>query len=105
MRLQGKMALITGGSSGIRLAMAIPSSPKDSSDPAEVRRLRVRNYKERMERPHQLVRNRPVTKGELIAVLFKEILMSHHFDIKLAREDPSLNLCDFYLFDGPSGKS
>ena len=31
--------------------------------------------------------------------------MSHHFDIKLAREDPSLNLCDFYLFDGPSGKT
>ena len=24
---------------------------------------------------------------------------------KLAREDPSLNLCDFYLFDGPSGKT
>ena len=31
--------------------------------------------------------------------------MSHHFDTKLAREDPSLNLCDFYLFDGPSGKT
>src|SRR5271168_3737353 len=31
--------------------------------------------------------------------------MSHHFDSKLAREDPSLNLCDFYLFDGPSGKT
>ena len=30
--------------------------------------------------------------------------MSHHFDTKLAKEDPSLNLCDFYLFDGPSGK-
>jgi len=29
--------------------------------------------------------------------------MSHHFDTKLAKEDPSLNLCDFYLFDGPSG--
>jgi hypothetical protein len=26
--------------------------------------------------------------------------MSHHFDIKIAREDPSLNLCDFYLFEG-----
>jgi hypothetical protein len=26
--------------------------------------------------------------------------MSHHFDTKLAKEDPSLNLCDFYLFDG-----
>jgi hypothetical protein len=31
--------------------------------------------------------------------------MSHHFDTKLAREDPSLNLCDFYLFPGPSGKT
>ena len=31
--------------------------------------------------------------------------MSHHFDTKLAREDPSLNLCDFYLFGGPSGKT
>ena len=31
--------------------------------------------------------------------------MSHHFDTKLAREDPSLNLCDFYLFDGPTGKT
>jgi Domain of unknown function (DUF4331) len=29
--------------------------------------------------------------------------LSHHFDTKLAKEDPSLNLCDFYLFDGPSG--
>lgn len=31
--------------------------------------------------------------------------MSHHFDTKLAKEDPSLNLCDFYLFDGPPGKT
>src|ERR1700758_5369337 len=31
--------------------------------------------------------------------------MSHHFDTKLAREYPSLNLCDFYLFDGASGKT
>jgi hypothetical protein len=31
--------------------------------------------------------------------------MSHHFDTKLAREDPSLNLCDFYLFDGPPGRT
>jgi len=31
--------------------------------------------------------------------------MSHHFDTKLAKEDPSLNLCDFYLFDGPSVKT
>ena len=29
--------------------------------------------------------------------------MSHHFDTQLAKEDPSLNLCDFYLFDGPPG--
>jgi hypothetical protein len=26
--------------------------------------------------------------------------MSHHFDTKLAKEDPSLNVCDFYLFQG-----
>src|ERR1700678_4673529 len=26
--------------------------------------------------------------------------MSHHFDTKLAKEDPSMNLCDFYLFQG-----
>ena len=26
--------------------------------------------------------------------------MSHHFDTKLAKEDPSLNVCDFYLFAG-----
>jgi hypothetical protein len=31
--------------------------------------------------------------------------MSHHFDIKTAREDPSLNLCDFYLFEGSPGKT
>src|SRR5215475_5101175 len=31
--------------------------------------------------------------------------MSHHFDTKLSAKDPSLNLCDFYLFDGPSGKT
>ena len=31
--------------------------------------------------------------------------MSHHFDTRLAREDPSLNICDFYLFDGPPGKT
>src|ERR1700754_1834959 len=29
--------------------------------------------------------------------------MSHHFDTKLAKEDPSLNICDFYLFDGVAG--
>ncbi len=26
--------------------------------------------------------------------------MSHHFDTKLAKEDPSLNVCDLYLFAG-----
>src|ERR1700728_4659282 len=26
--------------------------------------------------------------------------MSHHFDTKLSKEDPSLNVCDFYLFQG-----
>jgi hypothetical protein len=29
--------------------------------------------------------------------------MSHHFDTKAAKEDPSLNVCDFYLFDGSPG--
>jgi hypothetical protein len=29
--------------------------------------------------------------------------MSHHFDTKLAKEEPSLNVCDLYLFDGSSG--
>src|SRR5271155_2893533 len=27
--------------------------------------------------------------------------MSHHFDTKLAKEDPSLNVGDLYLFQGP----
>jgi hypothetical protein len=31
--------------------------------------------------------------------------MSHHFDSPSAREDPRLNLCDFYLFDGAPGKT
>jgi hypothetical protein len=31
--------------------------------------------------------------------------MSHHFDTKLAKEDPSLNICDFYLFEGPPGRT
>src|SRR5271156_3462310 len=26
--------------------------------------------------------------------------MSHHFDTKLSKEDPSLNVCDLYLFQG-----
>ena len=29
--------------------------------------------------------------------------MSHHFDTAIAREDPRLNLCDFYLFRGQPG--
>ena len=29
--------------------------------------------------------------------------MSHHFDTAIAREDPRLNICDFYLFRGQSG--
>src|SRR5580704_11567603 len=44
--------------------------------------------------------------GRLIAQCFsRRFYMSHHFDTKLAREDPSLNLCDFYLFAGPPGKT
>jgi hypothetical protein len=35
--------------------------------------------------------------------IIKGIVMSHHFDTKLAKEDPSLNLCDFYLFEGAPG--
>jgi hypothetical protein len=30
-------------------------------------------------------------------------LMSHHFDTAIAREDPQLNLLDFYLFRGQPG--
>jgi hypothetical protein len=29
--------------------------------------------------------------------------MSHHFDTPTAREDPRINLCDFYLFPGAPG--
>ena len=29
--------------------------------------------------------------------------MSHHFDTAIAREDPRLNLLDFYLFRGQPG--
>ena len=29
--------------------------------------------------------------------------MSHHFDTPTAREDPRINVCDFYLFDGSPG--
>jgi hypothetical protein len=31
--------------------------------------------------------------------------MSHHFDIEIARAEPSLNLCDFYLFEGAPGNT
>ena len=33
----------------------------------------------------------------------KRSYMSHHFDTKLAKEDPSINVCDFYLFGGTPG--
>jgi hypothetical protein len=29
--------------------------------------------------------------------------MSHHFDTPTAKEDPRINICDFYLFDGAPG--
>ena len=29
--------------------------------------------------------------------------MSHHFDTPTAREDPRINICDFYLFDSGPG--
>lgn len=31
--------------------------------------------------------------------------MSHHFDTSTAREDPRINLCDFYLFGGDPGRT
>jgi hypothetical protein len=31
--------------------------------------------------------------------------MSHHFDTPTAREDPRINVCDFYLFDGSKGNT
>ncbi len=31
-------------------------------------------------------------------------LMSHHFDTAIAREDPRLNILDFYLFRGQWGQ-
>jgi hypothetical protein len=31
--------------------------------------------------------------------------MSHHFDTKLAKEDPSLNVCDLYLFQGSADRT
>ena len=29
--------------------------------------------------------------------------MSHHFDTPTAKEDPRINVCDFYLFRGRPG--
>ena len=29
--------------------------------------------------------------------------MSHHFDTPTGREDPRINVCDFYLFSGRAG--
>jgi hypothetical protein len=31
--------------------------------------------------------------------------MSHHFDTKLAKQDPSMNICDMYLFPGTPGNT
>jgi hypothetical protein len=31
--------------------------------------------------------------------------MSHHFDTPTAREDPRINVCDFYLFEGAKGNT
>ena len=31
--------------------------------------------------------------------------MSHHFDTPTAREDPRINVCDFYLFRGRPGST
>lgn len=31
--------------------------------------------------------------------------MSHHFDTPTAREDPRINVCDFYLFEGGKGNT
>jgi hypothetical protein len=31
--------------------------------------------------------------------------MSHHFDTPTAREDPKINVCDFYLFEGAKGNT
>src|ERR1700743_1360076 len=31
--------------------------------------------------------------------------MSHHFDTKLAKKDPRMNICDMYLFPGSSGNT
>ena len=31
--------------------------------------------------------------------------MSHHFDTPTARDDPRINVCDFYLFEGSKGNA
>jgi hypothetical protein len=36
-------------------------------------------------------------------VISREARMSHHFDTPTAREDPRINVCDFYLFRGRPG--
>ncbi len=36
-------------------------------------------------------------------VILREARMSHHFDTPTAREDPRINVCDFYLFRGRPG--
>jgi hypothetical protein len=65
MRLQGKTALITPVAAAVSGSLwRVHSPPKESSDPAEVRRLKV----------HQSVPNLQVTQGELVAILFKETL-------------------------------
>jgi hypothetical protein len=38
-------------------------------------------------------------------VRFEETRMSHHFDTPTAREDPRINVCDFYLFAGGPGRT
>jgi hypothetical protein len=30
-------------------------------------------------------------------------IMSHHFDTPTAKEDPRINICDFYIFEGSPG--
>jgi hypothetical protein len=53
-----------------------------------------------MHRPARLMQNyNPITADLSHATEIRR--MSHHFDTPTARQDPRLNLCDFYLFDGP----
>ncbi len=44
-----------------------------------------------------------ISQGAEVAISGRDLIvrrscMSRHFDTKLGKEDPSLNLCDFYLF-------